>query len=135
MSTEKVKYFNAEEARNKSDMYTKTKVDELIDNIFTYGIIDAVNGGEYSCQVSIDHTKYPLHVRCKAMEELKSLGYNVCFLTRTDVNDSKHESFTDKTKMEVNWSKMTSGEVECLVDDAWSAVVGGDGTPSDELCG
>ena len=105
MSTEKIKYFDAEGARSKSDMYTKTKVNELIDDIFTYGIIDAVNGGEYSCQFSIDHTKYPQHVRYKTVEELEKMGYNVSFLTRTDANDPKHEPFTDKTKLNINWIK------------------------------
>ena len=105
MSTEKIKFFDADEARSKSDMYTKAKVDDLLDYIFTYGIIDAVNEGEYSCQFSIDHTQYPLHIRCKAMEELKGMGYDVCFLTRTDANDPKHESYTDKTKMKISWFK------------------------------
>lgn len=105
MSTEKVKYFNAEEARSKSEMYTKTKVDELIDNIFTYGIIDAVNRGEYSCQFSIDHTQYPQHVRYKAMEELEKMGYHAKFLMKVYPNDMRMKQYEDKTKMEINWNK------------------------------
>ena len=128
MSTEKIKFFDADEARSKSDMYTRKKVNELIDDIFTYGIIDAVNRGEYSCQFAIDHTKYPQNVRYKAMEELKGMGYDVGFLTRTNTNDPKHESYTDKTKMEIKWNKMkNSNEFKTKYEDMPEVSVLGDG--------
>lgn len=77
MNINNFKYFDANDARNKTGLYVDKKKDELIDYVFAYGIIPAVNGGEYSCSVVIDANTYPQSVRYVTTDKLKKLGYEV----------------------------------------------------------
>lgn len=97
MDINNFKYFDANDARNKSDSYVNKKKDELIDYVFAYGIIPAVNGGEYSCSVVVDIHMYPQQVRDITEHELKKLDYKTSWSTYIESGD--------KLRLTIKWNE------------------------------